>query len=213
MPAKKKTTVTRRRSAKGSGETLDFVALVKAIQRVHEESAAAVNRVVNTTVTLRNWIIGAYIVEYEMRGADRAKYGEKLLDRLAERLTGTHVPSCERRRLYVYRQFFQTYPQIVESLSPLFPGASWIVQSATAQSRNRLETGGVKRGTVPGFDNLIIAPLADRRLPFDPFLFFLTLRRNAHFHPRRTKPVYLHVWHLRRQPEPEQLHSRVQIHR
>ena len=76
MPAKKKTTVTKRRSAKGSGETLDFAALVKAIQRVHEESAAAVNRVVNTTVTLRNWIIGAYIVEYEMRGADRAKYGE-----------------------------------------------------------------------------------------------------------------------------------------
>jgi predicted nuclease of restriction endonuclease-like (RecB) superfamily len=144
MPAKKKTTVTKRRSAKGSGETLDFAALVKAIQRVHEESAAAVNRVVNTTVTLRNWIIGAYIVEYEMRGADRAKYGEKLLDRLAERLTGNHVPSCERRRLYVYRQFFRTYPQIVESLSPLFPGASWIVQSATAQSRNRLETGGVK---------------------------------------------------------------------
>lgn len=133
MAATKKATVTKRGSAKGSGESLGFAALVLAIQRVHEESAAAVSRVVNTTVTLRNWIIGAYIVEYEMRGADRAKYGEKLLDRLSERLTGNHVPSCERRRLYVYRQFFQTYPQIVESLSPLFPGASWIVRSATAQ--------------------------------------------------------------------------------
>jgi predicted nuclease of restriction endonuclease-like (RecB) superfamily len=100
--------------------------------------------VVNTTVTLRNWIIGAYIVEYEMRGADRAKYGDKLLDRLAERLMGNHVPSCERRRLYVYRQFFQTYPQIAESLSPFFPGASWIVRSATALSRNRSGTGGAK---------------------------------------------------------------------
>jgi len=144
MTAKKKATVTKRGSAKGSGESLDFAALVLAIQRVHEESAAAVSRVVNTTVTLRNWIIGAYIVEYEMRGADRAKYGEKLLDRLSERLTGNHVPSCERRRLYVYRQFFQTYPQIVESLSPLLPGASWIVRSATALSGNRFGTGGVE---------------------------------------------------------------------
>lgn len=144
MTAKKKTTVTKRGSAKHSAERLDFAALVLAIQRVHEEGAATVNRVVNTTVTRRNWIIGAYIVEYELRGADRAKYGEKLLDRLAERLTGNHVPSCERRRLYVYRQFFQTYPQIVESLSPLFPGASWIGRSATALSGNRLGTGGGK---------------------------------------------------------------------
>ena len=142
MAAGKKAAVTKRGSAKGSGEGLNFSALVLAIQRVHAESAATVNRVINTTVTLRNWIIGAYIVEYEMRGADRAKYGEKLLDRLAERLTTNHVPSCERRRLNVYRQFFQTYPQIVESLSPLFPGASSIVLSATAQSRNRLKAGG-----------------------------------------------------------------------
>ena len=142
MAAKKISAVTKRGSAKGGGEGLNFAALVLAIQRVHAESAATVNRVINTTVTLRNWIIGAYIVEYEMCGADRAKYGEKLLDRLAERLTANHVPSCERRRLYIYRQFFQTYPQIVESLSPLFPDASSIVLSATAQSGNRLKAGG-----------------------------------------------------------------------
>ena len=142
MPVKKKTIVTKPSLTKGTEESLNFAALVKAIQRTHEESAATVNRVVNTTVTLRNWIIGAYIVEYEMRGADRAAYGEKLLDRLAERLTANHVPSCERRRLYAYRQFFQTYPQIVESLSPLFSGASSIVRSATALSGKGSRTGG-----------------------------------------------------------------------
>ena len=143
MTAKKKTIVTKRNASKDGGENLDFATLVKEIQRVHTESAAVVNRVVNTAVTLRNWIIGAYIVEYEMHGADRAKYGEKLLDRLAERLTKNQVPSCERRRLYVYRQLFQSYPQIVESLSPHFHGASRIVRSLTAQSCNRPKTGGV----------------------------------------------------------------------
>ena len=133
MPAMRKTTVSKPRPAKGSGRSLDFSTLVEAIQQVHEQSAAAVSRTINTTLTLRNWIIGAYIHHYELNGADRAKYGEKLLDRLADRLSGNQVPSCERRRLYVYRQFFQTYPQIVGSVSPLFPGASQIVRSVTAQ--------------------------------------------------------------------------------
>lgn len=144
MPAKKKIPVVKRSPTKGSGESMNFAALVKGIRRVHEESAAMANRVVNTSVTLRNWIIGAYIVEYEMHGADRAKYGEKLLDRLAERLTENKVPSCERRRIYVYRQFFQSYPQIAESLSPHFLGASRIVRPVTALSGNRLKTGGVE---------------------------------------------------------------------
>ena len=44
----------------------DFSALVDAISRMHDECAVAVNRTVNTTLTLRNWVIGFYIVEYEI---------------------------------------------------------------------------------------------------------------------------------------------------
>lgn len=36
--------------------------------------------------TLRNWLIGCYIVEYEQKGCDRAKYGDRLLKRLEERV-------------------------------------------------------------------------------------------------------------------------------
>ena len=146
MPAKRKLSRNapkKPRSAATPGGNLNFAALAEEIQRVHEESASVANRVVNTAVTLRNWVIGAYIVKYEMHGADRAKYGEKLLDRLAKRLTGNQVPSCERRRLYVYRQFSQAYPQIVETLPPLFTSASRIVRSLTAQSGNRLKKADV----------------------------------------------------------------------
>jgi len=120
---------------------LNFAALVSAIQRIHEESHAAVSRVVNTTLTLRNWMIGAYIVDYEMHGSDRASYGEELLDRLAQRLQVQRVPTCERRRLYVYRQFFQAYPQMGDLLPPLFAGAARIVRSATALSVAQEATG------------------------------------------------------------------------
>ena len=51
----------------------DFTALVTAVCLVHDHCAAAVNRTVNTTLTLRNWLIGNYIRDYEQHGADRAQ--------------------------------------------------------------------------------------------------------------------------------------------
>jgi predicted nuclease of restriction endonuclease-like (RecB) superfamily len=112
----------------------DFASLVDAVRRVHEECAAAVNRTVNTTLTLRNWMIGFYIVGYEMRGADRAKYGEGVITALADALASRGIPRCDRRELYRYRLFHLAYPQIAETLSPLLPPGSEIVRSLSGQS-------------------------------------------------------------------------------
>jgi predicted nuclease of restriction endonuclease-like (RecB) superfamily len=57
---------------------------------------------------------------YERHGADRAIYGDKLMDSLAKRLVRQGWKRCERRELYRFRQFFLTYPKIVESLTPQF---------------------------------------------------------------------------------------------
>jgi predicted nuclease of restriction endonuclease-like (RecB) superfamily len=101
--------------------TLDFTSLVDAIRQVHEHSSAVVNRVVNTSLTLRNWVIGAYIHEYELHGEDRAGYGERLLDALAGRLGELQISNCNRRQLYRYLRFFRLYPQIVGTVPPQFP--------------------------------------------------------------------------------------------
>ncbi len=66
--------------------TLNFAALVDAVRQVHEHSAAAASRAVNASLTLRNWAIGCYIVEYGQNGADRTKYGARLLESLADAL-------------------------------------------------------------------------------------------------------------------------------
>ena len=102
-------------------EILNFGSLVNAIQQTHAQSAAAMSRVVNVTLTLRNWVIGAYIVEYEMRGEDRAKYGDGLMTALANRLTDLQVSNCNSRQLYRYLRFFQLYPQIAGTLPPQLP--------------------------------------------------------------------------------------------
>jgi predicted nuclease of restriction endonuclease-like (RecB) superfamily len=125
MPAKMKPALKKPGPAAKKAAGLDFPALVDAIRQVHEQSAAAVSRTVNTSLTLRNWVIGWYIREYEQNGSDRAKYGEGLLDALAERMSGLNVSNCNRRQLYRYLRFFQLYPEIVGTLSPqlrLLPG-------------------------------------------------------------------------------------------
>lgn len=98
----------------------DFRALVSAIRNVDEHLAAQAGKAVNACLTLRNWAIGRHIQEYEQHGADRAEYGQQLMERLAERLRQQGMPRVEPRELRRYRQLYMTYPQIRESLTPEF---------------------------------------------------------------------------------------------
>ena len=97
---------------------LNFTQLIHAIRQVNDELTAQASRAVNASLTLRNWLIGLYVEEYERQGVDRAEYGDKLMDRLAESLTRHGVSRCDRREIYRYRQFYITYPQIVEAVTP-----------------------------------------------------------------------------------------------
>ena len=101
-----------------TAKELTFGRLVDSIQQVHGEMAAQASKAVNISLTLRNWIIGYYIREYEQNGADRADYGDRLIDELATQLQAKGMKRCDRRELYRYRIFYNTYPQIVESATP-----------------------------------------------------------------------------------------------
>ena len=116
MPRKSANRTPKKRAASKSVKPT-FAVLVESIQRVHDHCSADVNRVVNVSLTLRNWVIGAYIAEYEINGADRAKYGEGLLDALAAKLVRKGVTTAGRRQLYQYLTFYRTYPQIVRTVS------------------------------------------------------------------------------------------------
>ena len=98
----------------------NFEKLVGSIRQAHEELAAQAGRAVNLSLTLRNWLIGLYIREYEQHGEDRAKYGEFLLNRLSEELGRFNIPRSNARELRRFRLFYTVYPQIREALSPEF---------------------------------------------------------------------------------------------
>ena len=99
-------------------DAMDFTRLVETIRQLHNDLAAQASRAVNASLTLRNWLIGYYIAEYELYGADRAVYGDNVLSELSARLSG--VSNCNRRQLYRYLRFYRLYPQIVGTLSPQF---------------------------------------------------------------------------------------------
>ena len=68
-------------------------------------------------MTLRNWAIGYYIVEYEQDGSDRAEYGSHLLKNLEKQIDQkgmnyTLFKAC--------RQFYKVYPQIGSTVSSEF---------------------------------------------------------------------------------------------
>jgi predicted nuclease of restriction endonuclease-like (RecB) superfamily len=97
-------------------QKFDFEALVSAICAAHEQMATQAAKAVNVALTLRNWAIGCYIREYELHGADRATYGERVLARLAGELQNSVDRCYTGRYLRLCRQFYETYPQIGKSV-------------------------------------------------------------------------------------------------
>ncbi len=117
MMSAKKPPLSPPPAAQGSGQNIDFSNLVVTIGQVYAQSAAAVSRTINTTLTLRNWVIGWYIREYEQQGADRATYGEAMVNRLAEALAARGMRDLAPRTLRQCRQFYTVYPLIWQTAS------------------------------------------------------------------------------------------------
>jgi predicted nuclease of restriction endonuclease-like (RecB) superfamily len=97
---------------------MNYTRLVKAIDAASQQWQARAVSAVNQALVLRNWLVGAYIVEFEQRGSDRAKYGERLLERLAADLVAKGLKGLDMRTLRDCRLVFQTYPQIRGTLTP-----------------------------------------------------------------------------------------------
>lgn len=96
---------------------MDFTDLSIQIKETHHAFYQQAIKAVNTNLTIRNWLIGFYIVEFEQNGADRANYGSKLLQKLAEDLTIRGLTAPELSRC---RQFYQCYPQILGAVTQEF---------------------------------------------------------------------------------------------
>ena len=98
---------------------MNFESLVSFIEQTHERLQQQAFKAVNISLTIRNWLIGFYIVEFEQKGEDRAVYGEKLFSALAQRFK--HIKGIDRRAMYRFKEFYKCYPQIKSYVSAYFP--------------------------------------------------------------------------------------------
>lgn len=121
----------------------DLNGLVQLIGETQQFFKQQVQKQVNTALTLRNWLFGFYIVEYEQHGYDRAEYGENIIDRLSKQLNSRNLKGFSPISLRMYRSFYLSYPQIQQSVTvksylPAFQDYA-ILQTATAKlGRNDL---------------------------------------------------------------------------
>ena len=96
---------------------MNFEALVNTIQTTNLHLHRSAVKAVNVHISLRNWLVGYYIVEYEQKGADRAIYGSQLLTKLANAIKIKGLTSPELSRC---RQFYQIYTPILGLLTQEF---------------------------------------------------------------------------------------------
>lgn len=90
-----------------------FLELTHVIQSTHDAAQTCAVKAINRMQTMRNWLIGYYIVEFEQHGKDRAEYGDHLLKRLVEKVNrkGLNVTLFQNSR-----NFYLYYPQMMENL-------------------------------------------------------------------------------------------------
>jgi predicted nuclease of restriction endonuclease-like (RecB) superfamily len=116
---------------------MNFDDLVKAIRDADQHLAASAKKAVNVSLTVRNWLIGCYISEYEFNGADRASYGKRVVAELAQKLKD--ISNCDKGQLHRYVRLYRTYPQIVGTVSPQFD-----LLPSTTNQKQILETLSIK---------------------------------------------------------------------
>lgn len=97
---------------------MNYASLVKAISSATTELQSRAAAAVNQALVVRNWMVGAYVVEYEQKGADRAKYGTRLLGKLAHDLRSRSIRGLDERTLLDCRAVYRLYPQISGTVSP-----------------------------------------------------------------------------------------------
>ena len=91
----------------------DFTALVDLCRNTSDAAQARVGRIADTSLAVRNWLLGWYMVEYEQNGEDRAAYGTALLERLSQALG----KGFSTRSLRQFRAFYLHRKEIWQTLS------------------------------------------------------------------------------------------------
>ena len=117
---------------------LNFDQLIDNVYQTHCQLQLNAKKVVNINLTIRNWLVGYYIVEFEQNGEDRAKYGINLIGELASKLKTKGLKGFSVSALKNHRTFYLLYPQISQSVISFLGEEK--SQSVTGELQKQLPT-------------------------------------------------------------------------
>lgn len=148
--------------------SFSFDHLSELVLQLHDSAYSATVKAINRFATIRNYVMGFYIVEYEQHGNDRAKYGDRLLKRLAESVNKRGINETILKNC---RRFYLAYPQIKVYLTAISPTAS-------KKSLGKSPTASDKSSQIsPTLSDNFITPAAElvSKLSFSHIVEILTI--------------------------------------
>jgi predicted nuclease of restriction endonuclease-like (RecB) superfamily len=114
---------------------MKFDGLVGLFEQTQTAMQSQAARSVDIALVVRNWLFGWYIVEFENGGAERAElYGKKLFKRLSKKLNQSGLKGMSETNLRKFREFYQGYAEIQQTLSVTSLSSKKIQQPLPAQS-------------------------------------------------------------------------------
>ena len=96
---------------------MNYEQLLNSIVSLHQRAQAGAVASVNQFLVVRNWLMGAYMIEFEQHSEGRAAYGSRLLHRLSLDLGAQQIKGCSPDMLERMRQLYLEYPQLRNSIS------------------------------------------------------------------------------------------------
>lgn len=129
-----------------------YASLREDVSRLIDDARRTSARSVNAVMTATYWLIGRRIIEFEQQGKERASYGERIIERLAEDLAKRFPRGFSYRNLSLFRAFYLSLP---------------ILQTSSAESKARHMLTG----------ELTLEPLTERfPLPWSAYVRLLSVK-------------------------------------
>jgi len=158
----------------------NYASLIETIREIHRYCQARAAVTVNQALSVRNWLVGAYVVEYEQFGKDRAEYGRNLIRTLARDLTRALGEGYSGTSLKLYRQFYLAYPllekgQTVSDLLGLPRPEARKGQTLSDQSAAIFEIVGRTTSLAATKGQTAPAQFAEREIGLEPRVLFASL--------------------------------------
>ena len=97
---------------------MNYQQLLALFKETHLELQQRAARSVDTSLVIRNWLFGWYIVEFEQGGAERSElYGKGLINRLSKELKTLGLKGISSTNLKLCRTFYLVYQKIGQTPS------------------------------------------------------------------------------------------------